>query len=306
LDSIRDRQDQQVSRGKDMDVSALIEQELHSALHHACSESCPPLLKDAMHHAVFPGGARVRPKLTLAVAKACGESSFIVAMAAAVSIEMLHCASLVHDDMPCFDNADLRRGKPSVHAQYGQALALMVGDGLIIQAFDHLARRLALMPDRLASVLPVVTQGVGTVRGIVAGQAWECEANRDLALYQQAKTGSLFAACTMAGAAAAGRDAAPWNALGLAIGEAFQVADDIRDTQSSTEEMGKPAQQDAANGRSNAVAIYGLEGAQKHFDALLQKAIDCIPDCPGRDRLCVEIDATSRRLVSGEKARQAA
>jgi geranylgeranyl diphosphate synthase, type II len=289
-----------------MDVSALIEQELHAALHHASSESCPPLLKEAMHHAVFPGGARVRPKLTLAVARACGESSHIVAMAGAVAIEMLHCASLVHDDMPCFDNADMRRGKPSVHTKYGEALALMVGDGLIIQAFDHLARRLALMPERLVTVLPVVTQGVGTVRGIVAGQAWECEDTRNLALYQQAKTGSLFAACTMAGAAAAGRDAGPWNALGLAIGEAFQVADDIRDTQSTAEEMGKPAQQDAINGRSNAVSIYGLEGAQKHFDKLLQKAMDSVPDCPGRERLCIEIDATSRRLVAGGKARQAA
>jgi geranylgeranyl diphosphate synthase, type II len=289
-----------------MDVSALIEQELHAALAKACTEITPPLLNDAMTYAVFPGGARVRPRLLLAVARACGDTTLQVAMAAAASIELLHCASLVHDDMPCFDNADLRRGKPSVHAKFGQPLALLVGDGLIIQAFDHLARRLAHVPERLVAVLPVVTQGVGTVRGIVAGQAWECEESRDLALYQQAKTGSLFAACTMAGAAAAGRDAEPWNALGLAIGEAFQVADDIRDTQSTAEDMGKPAQQDAANGRSNAVAVYGLEGASEHFEGLLLKALNCVPDCPGRDWLCHEIEAASRRLVTGDKARQAA
>lgn len=289
-----------------MDVSFLIEQELHAALNEACTEITPPLLKEAMFDAMFPGGARVRPRLLLAVARACGDTSMHVAMTAAAAIEMLHCASLVHDDMPCFDDADLRRGKPSVHAKYGEAMALLVGDGLIIQAFDHLARRLALMPERLVALLPVVTQGVGTVRGIVAGQAWECESARDLALYQQAKTGSLFAACTMAGAAAAGRDAAPWNALGLAIGEAFQVADDIRDTQSSAEDMGKPAHQDVANGRSNAVAVYGLEGATEHFEQLLLKALSCVPDCPGRDWLCHEIEAASRRLVTGDKARQAA
>jgi geranylgeranyl diphosphate synthase, type II len=289
-----------------MDVSTLIEQELKSALDKACTDLTPPRLKDAMFYSVFPGGARVRPRLLLAVARACGDTSLKVAMAAAASIELLHCASLVHDDMPCFDNADLRRGKASVHAKYGQAMALLVGDGLIIQAFDHLARRLADAPDRLVTVLPVVTQGVGTVRGIVAGQAWECEDTRDLALYQQAKTGSLFAACTMAGAAAAGRDAQAWNELGLAIGEAFQVADDIRDTQSTSEEMGKPAQQDAANGRSNAVDAYGLEGASEHFEQLLKTALGCVPDCPGRDWLCHEIEAASRRLVTGDKARQAA
>ncbi|MDX1331363.1 MAG: polyprenyl synthetase family protein, partial [Burkholderiaceae bacterium] len=98
----------------------------------AAGVGTPPRLEDAMHHAVFNGGARIRPQLCLAVATACGDDTPALTDAAAVALELMHCASLVHDDMPAFDNADLRRGKPTVHKLFGEPLALLTGDGLIV------------------------------------------------------------------------------------------------------------------------------------------------------------------------------
>ena len=101
---------------------------------------CPPRLADALRYAVFPGGARIRPRLCLAVAPACGDDDPAASDAAAAAIELLHCASLVHDDLPCFDDADLRRGRPSVHRAFGEPLAVLAGDALIVLAFETLAR----------------------------------------------------------------------------------------------------------------------------------------------------------------------
>lgn len=183
-----------------------IEQALERHFAPLLTESAPPRLLAAMRHSVFPGGARIRPQLCVAVARACGDDAPELTDAAAVAIELLHCASLVHDDMPAFDDADLRRGRPTVHKAYGEPLALLAGDGLIVMAFQVLARAGASHPQRLASLLGVVSDGVGAPDGIVAGQAWECESRVDLGRYQRAKTGALFVASTCAGALAAGAD----------------------------------------------------------------------------------------------------
>ncbi len=121
-----------------MDAGSRIEQALDSALASAHRQNCPPLLAQAMRHAVFPGGARIRPRLTLAVAMACGDTQPSTANAAAAAIEFLHCASLVHDDLPCFDDADIRRGKAAVHKAFGEPLAVLAGDALIVLAFETL------------------------------------------------------------------------------------------------------------------------------------------------------------------------
>jgi geranylgeranyl diphosphate synthase type II len=289
-----------------MDVAGRIEHDLEAAVLRTGANDCPPKLAEAIRYAVFPGGARIRPRLTLAVAKACGDSSVLAATTAATVIELLHCASLVHDDLPCFDDADLRRGKPSVHKAFGEPVALLVGDALIVLAFETLALRLAPFPDRFAALTRIVAASVGAPSGIIAGQAWECEPAMDIAQYQRAKTGSLFAACTMAGAAASGQDAAAWRPMGLAIGEAFQVADDIRDVAGEAGDIGKPTGQDAANGRPNAVAAMGIAGAKRHFDMLLDAAVAAIPDCPGAEQLRIQIVAVSRALVTGHGARRAA
>jgi geranylgeranyl diphosphate synthase type II len=233
----------------------------------------------------------------MAVAAACGADNPALAAAAAASIELLHCASLVHDDMPEFDNAATRRGRPSVHRAFGAPLALLAGDALIVLAFQALARGAALAPTRLASLVQIVGGAVGVPRGIVAGQAWECEASPDLTAYQQAKTGALFAAATEAGAAAAGFAAAPWRTLGAALGEAYQVADDIGDAILTEAELGKPAGQDAALGRPNAVHMLGLYGAVARLESLAAEAAASIPDCPGAAELKALIRMESQRLM---------
>jgi geranylgeranyl diphosphate synthase type II len=213
---------------------------------------------------------------------------------------------LVHDDMPCFDDADTRRGRPTVHKAFGEMLALLAGDALIVLAFQILAEAAAVKPARLAPLIRVIGQGVGVPRGIVAGQAWECEATADLAQYQREKTGALFAAATRAGAAAAGVDAEPWRALGLRLGEAYQIADDLRDATCTAAELGKPVGQDVAHGRPNAVLQLGLSGAIAWLEELAGRAVDSVPPCPGQNELRSHILSETMRLLPAELARHAA
>jgi geranylgeranyl diphosphate synthase type II len=255
---------------------------------------------------VFPGGARVRPRLCLAVAHACGEQYPRVADAAAASIELLHCASLIHDDLPCFDDAAMRRGKPAVHRTFGERLAVLGGDAMIVLAFESLADACGEAPERLPALVRIIGRSVGTAGGIVAGQAWECEPRASLTQYQQAKTGSLFAAATMAGAAAAGAsDPQAWRALGEKIGEAYQVADDILDVTASASEIGKPVGRDAALGRPSVVAQLGVAGAIACLKRLVAEATDSIPSIPAADALRAVIFAQAQGLLPRD-LRQAA
>jgi geranylgeranyl diphosphate synthase type II len=289
-----------------MDPLSRIEQALNAAVGLAEGPGCPPLLAAAMRASVFPRGARIRSRLCLAVAYACGEDEPAVTDSAAAAVELLHCASLVHDDLPCFDDADTRRGRPSVHRAFGEPLAVLAGDALIVLAFQVLAEGAARAPVRLAQLVRVIGRGVGVPRGIVAGQAWECEPEANLAQYQREKTGALFAAATRAGAAAAGADPEPWRALGLRLGEAFQVADDIRDFVCSADELGKPAGQDAAHARPNAVAQLGLDGAIAWLDELAGRAVASVPACQGQSDLRSHILTETGRLLPQGLVRRAA
>jgi geranylgeranyl diphosphate synthase, type II len=274
-----------------------IENALLAAVVLAEDQGGPPKLAAAMRHAVFPGGARIRPQLCLAVARACGDSDMRTADAAAAAIELLHCASLVHDDLPCFDDAATRRGVSSVHAAYGERIAVLTGDGLIVLAFQALALGAAHAPQKLPALLANIAQRVGAPHGIVAGQAWECEPFVALAAYHRAKTGSLFAACTEAGALAAGADPQRWQSFGLCLGEAYQVADDIRDVAITSELLGKPNGQDMALCRPSSATELGLCGAIAHFDHLLARAVEAIPACVGAGALRALVRAESERLV---------
>lgn len=280
-----------------MDILARIERALDTAIAQHEVPGAPPRLSGAIRHAVFPGGARIRPQLCLAVARACGDDVPAVADAAAVAIELLHCASLVHDDLPCFDDAPTRRGRPSVQAAFGEPLAVLAGDALIVLAFQGLGQVAALAPARLGRLIGTVAGGTGMPFGIVAGQSWECEPRVALADYQRAKTGSLFAAATAAGAEAAGRDGGPWRALGDRLGEAYQVADDIRDVLSDPSLLGKPIGRDLALDRPSAARELGLDGAIFHFQGLVEGAIDAIPECAGAPRLRALVSLESERLV---------
>jgi len=289
-----------------LDIAARIERSLDEAVSYAQGPGAPPLLASALRYAVFPGGHRIRPQLCLAVAWACGDADRDAADAAATAIELLHCASLVHDDLPCFDDAPIRRGKPSVHRQYGAPIAVLTGDALIVLAFETLCHGAARHPARLATLLATISQSVGAPNGIVAGQAWECEAAVSLTDYQRAKTGALFVAATVAGAAAAGVDHAPWRTLGAKLGEAYQVADDLRDVLCDAEELGKPIGQDAARLRPNAAAQLGVGGAKQRLELLIKAAVDSIPPCPGSTELCTLIKAQTAMFFPKQLAREAA
>ncbi len=284
------------------------EHALESAVRDLTGPDCPPLLAQALHYAVFPGGARVRPRLCLAVALANGTDDTPLAAAGACAIELLHCASLVHDDLPCFDDATERRGKPTVHATFGERIAVLTGDALIVGAFQQLNRQAihAAHPERNGIVTGLVARGVASPSGICAGQAWECETRVDVSRYHQSKTGALFVAATCAGAAAAGVDHEPWRALGAAIGEAYQVADDIHDATAEDGALGKPTGIDMALDRPSAVRELGLEGAVKRLQQCVQDGLDAIPDCEGRDLLVAIVQKQSERFFPAGTGRSAA
>jgi geranylgeranyl diphosphate synthase type II len=285
-----------------MAAVARIEDALELALVQAQGPGCPPMLMAAVRHAVFPGGARIRPQLCLAVARACGDDRPALADAAATAIELLHCASLVHDDLPCFDDAPVRRGQPSVHSAFGERLAVLSGDALIVVAFQVLARAGGQAPDRLVLLLGTIADSVGMPGGIVAGQAWECESRVSISQYHREKTGSLFAAATVAGAQAAGGDAQAWRGLGEWLGEAYQAADDIRDVVADAQQLGKPIGRDAALGRPSVARERGLPAAMRHFDALVRNAVEAVPECRGAPMLRALVRSESERLVPSHLA----
>ncbi|MCW1842505.1 polyprenyl synthetase family protein [Prosthecomicrobium hirschii] len=287
-----------------MDAAGRIETALELALATA-RDGCPPRLGGALRDAVIPGGARLRPRLTLAVAFACADDQPATADAAAAAIELLHCASLVHDDMPCFDDAALRRGRPSIHSAYGENVALLTGDALIVLAFSELARRVS-DPVRLRRLIGIVADAVGAPNGIVAGQAQECEPSIGLSDYHRRKTGALISGATMAGAAAAGFEPEPWRALGMAIGEAYQVADDIRDLVCEPAELGKPVGRDAALGRPSATREFGMAGAMDRLRVLVARAVEVVPVCPGDALLKAMILRETRKFLPAELAAEAA
>jgi len=290
------------------DADAKIEHVLSTVIARATDRTCPPLLARAVRYAVFPGGARLRPKLCLAVAAANGDSDPVLSAAAAASIELLHCASLVHDDLPCFDNANERRGKPSVHVAFGDQIAVLTGDALIVLGFESLglATGDCHHPQRLPGLLSITSRAVGMPYGISAGQAWECEPEVDVSQYHQSKTGSLFVAATCAGAAAAGVEYESWRLLGQRIGESYQIADDIRDATADPEAIGKPVGQDEALDRPNAVMALGIEGAILRLRELLEEGVESIPDCPGGDLLQLLILEEAKRFLPEGVGRRAA
>ena len=264
---------------------ARIDLALQQALDHVTATAIAPRLAQAARYAVFPGGGRLRPRLCCAVAAACGAEESPLTDAAAASIELIHCASLVHDDLPCFDDSPVRRGRPSVHCAFGEPTAVLVGDALIALAFETLACASRSQPERLPYLVTNLALAIGLPAGLVAGQALEQETNVSLSRYQNAKTGALFSAATVAGALSAGCNAEPWRVLGSRLGEAYQVADDIRDVASAPADIGKPTGRDAELMRPNAVAELGLGGAIARLKLLVGEAQAAIPACPGRRML---------------------
>jgi len=286
-----------------MPASQRIDTAIRAALATASAEPAPGRLVAALDHAVLPGGARIRPTILMAVAQACGDDRPAVTDAAAAALELVHCASLVHDDLPCFDDADLRRGKPSVHRAHSEPLAVLTGDSLILLAFDTLGRIDRGDAARALDLVRCLSAHSGMPGGICAGQGWESEAQIDLRAYHRAKTAALFMAATEMGAISAGQEPDAWTDLGALIGEAFQVADDLRDALLQEEDLGKPVQQDDLHGRPNVVAELGAEAALARLKDILAGAIASIPSCPGEAALAQMVRAQARQIVPDLPAR---
>lgn len=282
-------------------LSIRLEDALQSAFEASTSRPpCPPRLAEAMRYAVWPGGGRVRPLLTLQIAAACGDRWPRVADAAAAAVELIHCASLVHDDLPCFDDAPLRRGRPTVHRAYGESTAVLVGDALIVMAFEVLAGAGAEAPHRLPGLVQALASGVGAPRGIIAGQAWESEPCPDLVEYHRAKTGALFESAALLGALAGGGDAAAWAEVGGRIGEAYQIADDLADALGG--DHGKLSGQDQRHERPSAVAALGVNGAIGALWDRIEAAEAAMPACRDADSLRAFLRKLASRLAPGSVA----
>jgi geranylgeranyl diphosphate synthase, type II len=268
-----------------MEAEARIERALERAVANATVAVCPARLAEAIRYAVFPGGGRVRPGLCLAVAKACGDPNPGLADAAAAAVELLHCASLIQDDLPCFDDASVRRGQPALHRRFSEEIAILVGDVLIVMAFDLVSAEVPTLPHQGATVLQALARAAGAPAGIAAGQAWESEPTIDVAAYHHAKTAALFEAAAVAGAVAAGGDPEAWRKVGGLLGEAYQVADDLADALGESAQLGKPIQQDRQNSRPNMAANLGPFEAGRKLDQLLAQAKHAIPACRQRNNV---------------------
>jgi farnesyl diphosphate synthase len=262
------------------DWSAERLQQVEQALAAWLPSGPPTDLSEAMRYAVLDGGKRLRPLLVLAAAEAV-QGNAEAALRAACAVELIHAYSLVHDDMPCMDNDVLRRGKPTVHVQFGQATALLAGDALQALAFELLAPGDAGVPDRTQAALCRLLARSAGHAGMAGGQAIDLAAvGRSLTEAQlrhmhRLKTGALLQASVMMGAACG--DPSPQASSGLegygrAMGLAFQVVDDILDVTADSATLGKTAGKDAAQDKPTYVSLLGLDRARAHALELLEQA----------------------------------
>jgi len=240
------------------------------------------LLSEAMRYSLLSGGKRIRSIMALAACEAVGGTAQD-ALGLACALEMIHSYSMVHDDLPCMDNDDLRRGKPTNHRVYGEAMATLAGDALLTDAFYVLATwHTPRVPAEIAlRVIAELACAAGSA-GMVAGQAEDIESEgRALTLEQLErlhgrKTGGLFMAAVRGGALLGGGEGAALEALtayASAIGLAFQVTDDLLDVESSAEQMGKRTQKDGARGKATYPSLLGLKRSHELAQQLKQKAI---------------------------------
>ncbi len=239
----------------------------------------PALLHKAMRYSVLNGGKRIRPILCIAAAEALEKTATDV-MKAAASVEMYHCSTLIHDDLPCMDDDDLRRGQPTCHIKFGEANAVLAGDALMIFAFELLAE------DGNAHLSLELARAAGS-RGVIAGQVEDLAAegqkpNADLVEFIHVhKTAILIKAAVRMGAIAAGaseQELEKLSTFGEKIGLAFQIADDILDEVSSDEILGKPAGSDAEQDKMTYPAVHGLDAAQAKVRELTFDAIAALMD----------------------------
>jgi geranylgeranyl diphosphate synthase type II len=283
------------------DLSAYLEkrrQKVEAGLskHLPPASTRPAILHEAMRYAVLGGGKRLRPILCMTSCEAAGghpENALLPGLA----IEILHTYTLIHDDLPCMDDDDLRRGRPTTHMKYGEANALLAGDALLTLAFEWTAKVPAPPPYSPGQLSLELAIGAGS-QGVIGGQVEDLAAegqpvNADLVDYiHRHKTASLIRSATRMGAICAGATPPQLEALsryGECIGLAFQIADDILNVTSTPEQLGKPVGNDVALTKLTYVAVHGMEPSQIRANALIEEAISAVQILPGDNSPLVEL-----------------
>ena len=260
---------------------------------HDISTATQSELVDAMNYSLEAGGKRIRPVLVYAFCEALG-GDYTRAAAPASAIEMIHTFSLIHDDLPAMDDDDFRRGKPSCHKKYGEAMAILAGDALSVLPFGIIADDAVLTSDEKVMIISRLAKSVGR-SGMIGGQVIDManEERTDVTEEQlrymyRCKTGELIAVSCAMGCICAGASDEVISAAcdyGFSLGLAFQIIDDILDVTSTTEELGKPVGSDEAENKTTFVTLYGVDKAREIADNITAQAMESLDKCGGSDFL---------------------
>jgi len=237
----------------------------------------PESIHKAMRHSLFAGGKRLRPVLCMEAGRMVAGSLPARIEELGAALEMLHTYSLIHDDLPALDNDDLRRGRPTCHKAFGEAIAILAGDALQTQAYEVLAR-LECPAEARVRIIEEIARGTGTVDGMIGGQVVDLEAEHTqptaemLEYIHRAKTAALISASLVSGGlfgGADGNEVTRLRAFGQAIGLAFQIVDDVLDVTQTSEQLGKTAGKDTAAQKVTYPALFGIEESERKADALV-------------------------------------
>ena len=247
--------------------------------------TAPARIHEAMRYSVFAGGKRLRPMLTIAAGELFDAPENEL-LPTACALEMIHTYSLIHDDLPAMDDDTLRRGRPTNHVVYGEAMAVLAGDALLTHAFATLADYATTNAERKVRVISEVSQAAGTVRALIGGQVLDIQFEGDptvtgaqLEEIHRSKTGALIRCAARVGAIIGGAtedELAALTAYSEKAGLAFQVADDVLDATATSEALGKTAGKDAAVQKATYTALYGIEGARLRAQELFEEAITAL------------------------------
>jgi len=247
-------------------------------------KTAPETIHKAMRYSVFAGGKRLRPVLTIASGEAFG-GSLENLLPVACAIELIHTYSLIHDDLPALDNDDLRRGRPTCHKVFGEAMAILAGDALLTRAFQILADEGGLPDAQRILILREVSAAAGTINALIGGQVLDIQSEgkdidkAGLEQIHRGKTGAMIRVAVRTGAIVAGVGGSTLDKLTVyaeKVGLAFQIADDLLDVTATSEQLGKTAGKDAAVNKATYPAVYGIETSKKLALHLSNEAVEAL------------------------------
>jgi geranylgeranyl diphosphate synthase type II len=259
----------------------------------------PASIHEAMRHSVFAGGKRLRPILCIETAQMLEGCVPLGVEELGAALEMLHTYSLIHDDLPALDNDDLRRGRPTCHKIFGEAIAILAGDALQTRAYEVLAK-LKCDAGAKVAIIGEIAHATGTIDGMIGGQVMDLEAEhtrpdaKTLEYIHRSKTGALLTASVVTGGMYGGADDAQVLDLrdfGMNIGLAFQIVDDVLDVTQTSEQLGKTAGKDTATEKATYPALFGIEASLKKADELIARADAALNSFGDRAKTLREIAA---------------